>query len=101
MGTVTRPARWHQQPSVSTPSSAMARPPVMSVGAWIMLVAIAAPVATAALLIPWRGQLDAADNALFLVVVIVAVASTGRRMAAAVAALVSALSFDFFLTRPY
>jgi hypothetical protein len=35
------------------------------------------------------------------VVVIVAVASTGRRLAAAVAALVSALSFDFFLTRPY
>jgi hypothetical protein len=31
----------------------------------------------------------------------VAVASTGRRLAAAVAALVSALSFDFFLTRPY
>ena len=30
-----------------------------------------------------------------------AVASTGRRLAAAVAALVSALSFDFFLTRPY
>jgi hypothetical protein len=31
----------------------------------------------------------------------VAVASTGRRLAASVAAIVSALSFDFFLTRPY
>ncbi len=63
--------------------------------------AVLAPIATAALLIPWRDRLDTADNALFLVVVIVAVASTGRRAAAAVAALVSALSFDFFLTRPY
>jgi hypothetical protein len=58
-------------------------------------------VATAAVLIPWRGRLNAADNALFLVVVIVAVASTGRRLAAVLAAMVSALSFDFFLTRPY
>jgi K+-sensing histidine kinase KdpD len=38
---------------------------------------------------------------LILVVVTVAVASSGRRGAAAVAALVSAASFDFFLTRPY
>jgi hypothetical protein len=66
-----------------------------------MLAAIAAPIAVAAALIPWRDQLDTADNALFLVVVIVAVASTGRRVAAATAAVVSALSFDYFLTRPY
>jgi hypothetical protein len=66
-----------------------------------MAAAFLAPVATAALLIPWRSRLDTADNALFLVVVIVAVASTGRRVAAVVAAVMSALSFDFFLTRPY
>jgi hypothetical protein len=66
-----------------------------------MMAAVAAPIATAVALIPWRNQLDTADNALFLVVVIVAVAGTGRRAAAAVTALVSALSFDFFLTRPY
>jgi K+-sensing histidine kinase KdpD len=66
-----------------------------------MLSAVGAPIATALLLTPWRGHLDTADNALFLVVVIVAVASTGRRAAAVVAAIVSALSFDFFLTRPY
>jgi hypothetical protein len=66
-----------------------------------MLAAIVAPIAVAAALIPWRAQLDTADNALFLVVVIVAVASTGRRAAAATAAVVSAISFDFFLTRPY
>ncbi|HEX3980324.1 MAG TPA: DUF4118 domain-containing protein, partial [Acidimicrobiales bacterium] len=65
------------------------------------MVAVVAPVAVALVLIPWRGRLDTADNALFLVVVIVAVASTGRRMAAFVCALAAALSFDFFLTRPY
>jgi hypothetical protein len=67
----------------------------------IMAAAVVAPVAVAAALTPLRSRLDSADNALILVVVIVAVASTGRRAAAAVAALVSALSFDFFLTRPY
>ena len=66
-----------------------------------MAAAIIAPAAVAAALIAWRTRLDTADNALILVVVIVAVASTGRRVAAAVAALASALSFDFFLTRPY
>ncbi len=42
-----------------------------------------------------------ADGALVLVMTIVAVASTGRRLAAAIAAVAAALSFDFFLTRPY
>ena len=68
---------------------------------WIGVAAVAAPVATAAALIPWRGQITSADGALVLVVVIVAVAGTGRRVAAVVAALTSALAFDFFLTRPY
>jgi K+-sensing histidine kinase KdpD len=67
----------------------------------IMLTAVAAPVAAAACMIPFRGHLDEADGALVLVVAIVAVAATGRRLAAAVAALSAALSFDFFLTRPY
>jgi hypothetical protein len=69
--------------------------------ALILAAAVVAPLAVAAALTPLRSRLDSADNALILVVVIVAVASTGRRAAAAVAALVSALSFDFFLTRPY
>ncbi len=66
-----------------------------------MIAAVVAPIATAVALTPWRGRTDTADNALVLVVVIVAVASTGRRAAAAVSALAAALSFDFFLTRPY
>ena len=60
-----------------------------------------APVAVALLLTPWRDRLAAADDALLLVVVIVAVATAGRRWAAALCAVVAALSFDFFLTRPY
>ena len=101
MGTVTRPDRWHQ-PAVAETSQPVDPPrPGLRTDTWIMLAAVGAPIAVAAALIPWRHQLDTADNALFLVVVIVAVASTGRRLAAAVAAVVSALSFDFFLTRPY
>ncbi len=73
----------------------------LTVDSWILVAAVAAPVAMAALLVPWREQLDAADGALFLVVVIVAIASTGRRLAATVAAIVSALAFDYFLTIPY
>jgi hypothetical protein len=65
------------------------------------LVPVAAPVMVAALLIPGRGHLDAADDALVLVVVTVAVASWGNRRAAALCALMAALSFDFFLTVPY
>jgi hypothetical protein len=65
------------------------------------IAAIGGPVAMALLLTPWRSRLNAGDDALFLVMVIVAVAATGRRLAAATAAVVSALSFDFFLTRPY
>jgi hypothetical protein len=69
--------------------------------AFIWLAALSGPVAVAALLILGRGHLSSADDALVLVVVTVAIASSGRRGAAAVAALVSAASFDFFLTRPY
>lgn len=99
MGTITRPERW-QSGSPTSPARSRRRPAV-SPDTAIMVAAVLAPVAVAAALIPWRARLDTADNALFLVVVIVAVASTGRRMAALVAALVSALSFDYFLTRPY
>ena len=69
---------------------------------WLLAAtAVLAPVALALLLTPWRQRLAAADNALVLVVVIVAVATSGRRWAAALCALAAALSFDFFLTRPY
>src|ERR1700733_12176683 len=53
-------------------------------------VAVAAPIAVALLLIPGRSHLDSADDALVLVVVTVAIASTGSRIRAFVAALVAA-----------
>ena len=65
------------------------------------LVPILAPLGAAALLVPSRGHLDSADDALILVLVTVAVASHGHRGAAALCALISALSFDYFLTVPY
>jgi hypothetical protein len=68
---------------------------------FVWIVPIATPVAAAALLIPGRGHLDSADDALVLVFVTVAVASQGKRIAGALCALVAAVSFDFFLTRPY
>lgn len=65
------------------------------------LLPILGPPGAAALLIPTRGHLDAADDALILVLVTVAIASRGHRAAAALCALLSAVSFDFFLTVPY
>jgi hypothetical protein len=67
----------------------------------VWLLAVSAPLGMTAVLIPGRGHLSAANEALILVVVTVAIASAGRRGPAALAALVSAASFDFFLTRPY
>jgi K+-sensing histidine kinase KdpD len=67
----------------------------------IWLGAVVVPIAVALVLVPSRGHLGAADDALVLVVVTVAIASWGNRGAAALAALVAAASFDFLLTRPY
>jgi K+-sensing histidine kinase KdpD len=67
----------------------------------IWIAALFVPIAVALLLVPSRGHLGPADDALVLVVVTVAIASQGNRGAAALAAIVAAASFDFLLTRPY
>jgi K+-sensing histidine kinase KdpD len=67
----------------------------------VWIAAVILPIAVALLLVPSRGRLSAADDALVLVVVTVAIASWGHRAAATAAALVAAASFDFLLTRPY
>ena len=59
------------------------------------------PIALACLLVTVRGVLDHADLALLMVLAIVAVATSGDRIAAAIAAMIAAASFDFFLTQPY
>jgi Domain of unknown function (DUF4118) len=66
-----------------------------------LIAAMAAPPALAALLGAFRASLPNTDAALVLVVVIVAVAANGSRLAGVVAALSAAAWFDFFLTRPY
>ncbi|HVN50992.1 MAG TPA: DUF4118 domain-containing protein [Acidimicrobiales bacterium] len=55
----------------------------------------------AAALIPARSHIVQANVALILVVAVVAVAVTGRRLAAAVAAVSAAFWFDFLFTVPY
>jgi Domain of unknown function (DUF4118) len=63
--------------------------------------AVLAPLAAAAILLPWRGSWSNTNVALLLVVVVVAVAATGNRVAGAVAAIGAAVWFDFFFTVPY
>jgi len=63
--------------------------------------ALLAPLVVALALTPLRTHLSSANLALLLVVVIVAVATLGNRAAGVLAALSSAVWFDFFLTRPY
>jgi hypothetical protein len=52
-------------------------------------------------LVPVRDTLGNQNVALILMAVVVAVAATGRRLAAMTAAVSSAVWFDFFLTQPY
>ncbi|MEI8407219.1 MULTISPECIES: DUF4118 domain-containing protein [unclassified Kribbella] len=67
----------------------------------VLAAAVFAPPAVCALLIPFRDTFDNANLALLLVVVIVAIAACGVRPAGILAAVSSALWFDFFLTVPY
>ena len=60
-----------------------------------------APLALAAVLVPFRGSFPNTDAALALILVVVAVAANGYRLAGILAAVSAAAWFDFFLTRPY
>jgi K+-sensing histidine kinase KdpD len=60
-----------------------------------------APLALAAVLVPFRTGFANTDAALALIAVIVAVAAAGNRAAGYLAAISSAVWFDFFLTKPY
>jgi len=63
--------------------------------------ALIAPLAAAAILLPFRGSWSNTNAALLLVVVVVAVAAIGNRIAGAIAAIGAAAWFDFFFTMPY
>jgi K+-sensing histidine kinase KdpD len=67
----------------------------------VLTAAVVVPLAVCASLIPFRHSFDNANAALLLVLVIVAVASFGIRPAGVLAAVSSAVWFDFFLTVPY
>jgi K+-sensing histidine kinase KdpD len=63
--------------------------------------ALSAPLAAAAILLPFRASWSNTDVALLLVVVVVGVASAGSRVAGGIAAVWAAVWFDFFFTLPY
>lgn len=71
------------------------------IAALALPIALLAPPAAAAALIPARTHTDNANVALGLVVVVVAVATLGHRVATVVSAVSAAVWFDFFQTRPY
>ena len=62
---------------------------------------VAAPLALTAILVPFRTSFPNTDAALTLILVVVAVAAFGSRLAGYLAAVSAAVWFDFFLTRPY
>jgi K+-sensing histidine kinase KdpD len=66
-----------------------------------VLAGVAAPLALAVLLVPFRGSFPNTDAALALILVVVAVAANGYRLAGYLAAVSAAVWFDFFLTQPY
>ena len=66
-----------------------------------LTIAAFAPLALAALCIPFRAHAATANLALLFVVVVVAAAAAGGRLPGAIAAVVSTMAYDFFLTRPY
>jgi Domain of unknown function (DUF4118) len=66
-----------------------------------IVAALAAPLAVAAVLLPFRASWSNTNVALLLVVAVVAVAAIGNRTAGALAAVSAAAWFDFFFTRPY
>lgn len=63
--------------------------------------AVVAPLIAAAVLLPFRASWSNTNVALLLVVVVVAVAAIGNRVAGAIAAVGAAVWFDFFFTLPY
>jgi len=66
-----------------------------------LLAGLAAPLALAAILVPFRGSFPNTDAALAMILVVVAVAANGYRLAGILAAVSAAAWFDFFLTQPY
>jgi K+-sensing histidine kinase KdpD len=67
----------------------------------VLAFAILAPLAVCAACALWRDQVPNSSAALLLVLCVVLVATTGRRLAALASALASGVWFDLFLVPPY
>lgn len=65
------------------------------------ILAVAAPPAAAAAMLPLRSHVTNTALALVMVAIVVLVVTPGRRLAALAAGVSAGLWFDFFLTRPY
>jgi Domain of unknown function (DUF4118) len=66
-----------------------------------LAVAAFGPLVVAAALVPFRHHVVGENVALVLVIVVVLAAACGGRRSGALAAVGSALAYDFFFTRPY
>jgi K+-sensing histidine kinase KdpD len=66
-----------------------------------LAIAAFGPLAVAGVLVPFRDHLAGANVVLVFVVVVVLGAAIGTRWSGALTAVVAAMSFDFFFTRPY
>jgi len=66
-----------------------------------LLAGVIAPFAVCVALVPFRDSFANTNAALLLVLVVVAVAANGHRVAGVVAAVSAGVWFDFFLTQPY
>src|SRR5947207_715063 len=64
-------------------------------------VAALGPLVVASLLVIVRDHIAGSNAALVFVIVVVLAAALGGRWAGFTAAVISAMSYDFFLTRPY
>jgi hypothetical protein len=84
-----------------TVERARGRLAAVSRGPVAVAVACALPFLACLALRPFREDIANTNAALVLVLVIVAIGATGNRAAGIVAALSSALWFDFFLTEPF
>src|SRR4051794_25787773 len=66
-----------------------------------LVIAAFAPLLVAGLLVPFRDDLASANVVLVYVLVVVFGAAVGTRWSGALTAVVAAMSYDFFFTKPY
>jgi K+-sensing histidine kinase KdpD len=88
-------------PSVPAPPSWPWRQGALTLDRLAELAGLAAPLALAAVLVPFRASFPNTDAALAMLLVVAAFAANGDRLAGVLAAGSTAVWFDFFLTQPY